>query len=231
MTDPIVELLNYQQAIAKFDLEKYDPLQRLSVSVVICVHGDMHIKENLDSWHNKVLAGNSDFDGTLLVIVDGKLQVDGVVTGTEDFNTHLLVLGDLHCEVLRSCDEVTHVTGNAVIKYVYDGNYNDGCIVIEGTTDVPYFLNQDHSSSITPCEDAVLICYMGDDGFFNYDLTEDDFKDALLPEIYSYEVYEDDDDDDDYEVEGEFDRDAFYRVVRSGRSPFNEGYEIPRKKK
>jgi len=32
------------------------------------------------------------------------------------------------------------------------------------------------------------------------------------------------------EEEGEFDRDAFYRIVNSGRSPFKDGFEINGKK-
>ena len=221
-----IELLKYNEAIEKFNLEKFDPLQRLDVSVVIAIGGDIHIKENLDDWHHEILAGNPDFDGTLLIVVDGNLKVDGIVTGTKDFNTHLLVLGDLHCEILRSCDEVTHITGNAFIKYVYDGNYNDGCIVIEGKTDVPYFLNSDHSSSIKPSKETVMICYRGDDGSFKYDITEDDLKDAFPPSIYSYELYQDEYDEDEIIEEGEFNKDAFYRIVKSGRSPFKEGFVL-----
>jgi len=140
VVEPEIEFLKYEQAITKFDLSKYDPLQRLSVSIVIHTKGDIHIKENLDSWHNRILEGNPGVDGTLLVVANSKLEVDGIVTGTKDFNTHLLVIGDLHCEILRSCDEVTHVTGDAFIKYVFDANYNDGCIKIEGKTNLPYFL-------------------------------------------------------------------------------------------
>jgi len=208
--NPILEIISHKEAIERFDLNKYHPFVELDASVVLVMNGDTHIKEDLDSWYMRVLEGNSEYDGTLMIIVNGTLIVDGIATGKEDCNAHLLVLGDLHCEILRSYDEFTHITGNAFVKYIYDGNYNSGSITIKGVTDVPFLLNSNHSSEIKPSEKTVSICYSGDDGFFEYDLTEEGFEEALIAEIYN---------------DGNFNIDAFYAVVKSGASPFVEGYQ------
>ena len=46
----------------------------------------------------------------------------------------ILVLGDLYCQTFHSFDNIMHITGNANIQHVFNGNYNHGSITIEGTT-------------------------------------------------------------------------------------------------
>lgn len=212
-TNPVSKFISHAEAMEKFNLEQYFPLDVVSVSGVLLMDGDTHIQEDLDSWYEKELKDNSDYDGSLMLIINGNLKVDGIATGNKDFNAHLLVIGDLHCDILRSYDESTWITGNAYAKYLFDGNYNDGSIEINGILDAPYLLNSDHSSDVEPSERCILICYHGNDSFFQYDIDEDDFERAFIPEIYSG---------------GDFSIDAFYRVAKSERSPFVEGFKIKR---
>jgi len=215
--NPIPEFLSHQKVLYRFNLDNYFPLNKVKISVVVVMDGDTHIQGDLDDWYEDLLKDNPDYDQSLMVIINGDLKVDGIATGKQDYNAHLFVIGDLYCDFLRSYDEVTWITGDAHVKYVFDGNYNDGCIDIKGVLNVPYLLNSDHASTVKPVESCVLIGYGGDDGNFNYDLTDDDYVGALIPELYS--IKEDDVD---------LNRDEFYKVIKSGRSPFVEGYKIDR---
>lgn len=210
---PLPVFISHQSAVKRFSLKNYFPLDLVEASVVIVMDGNTHLDTDIDDWYESILKENPDYDGTLMVIINGDLKVQGVVTGKKDFNAHLLILGNLYCDFLFSNDEVTWVTGNAKVKYVFDGNYNDGSIDIKGTIDVPFLLNSNHSSQIKPSESSIIIGYYGDDGFLNYDLIDDDFEDGLIPETMA---------------NGELDRTAFYKIVKSGRSPLKEGFEIKR---
>jgi Leucine-rich repeat (LRR) protein len=124
------------------------------------------------------------------------------------------VLGELSCEVLYSNDNVTKVTGDAHIKYAYDGNYNHGSITIDGITNVPYLLNSDHDSGLNPSPKTVLINYYGDyDDFFVYDYYSED-----LPNVMVKTVLEED----------EFDQEKFVERVKTGKSPFKKGVKPSR---
>lgn len=204
-----IRSISFKEALSIFELNKYGYLDRCSVSRVFVIDGDVHIKEDLDDWYQKLNKNND----TLMIIVNGNLRVDGIAPGKDDFNAHLLVLGDIHCDVLRSCDEMIYVTGNAYVKYVYDGNYNDGMCVIKGILYTPYLINSDHHSDVNPSEETIKICYHGGDGNFDYDLTEEEFEDAFIFEIYSGE---------------EFDRESFYQTIKDGKSPFVEGFNLKR---
>lgn len=206
-TDFKYEIISFDDASKKFTLP--DPICDINdVSVVIVITGTALIKEDLDDWYNSILEGNNDFDGTLTVVVDGDIIVEGVFPGKDDFNAHIYVTGNVYCDVLRSCDEAIQIDGDAYVAYVYDGNYNDGQIYMSGKMEVPFLLNSDHCSEITPSEKTIKICYYGDDGNFDYDIVQDDFEESLIEEVTI-------NDDDEIEL----DRDAFIEIVKSKRSP------------
>ncbi len=144
----------------------------------------------------------------VLVMVNGNLTVEGDIV-ISDYHPILLVVGNVYCDVLQSADETIHITGDAHIKYAFYGYYNDGSITINGKTYVPYVLNSDHSSAITPVG-AVLINTYGDrDDFFEYDYTH-----STLPEVVVTTAFND---------KGDFDAWKFIEIVRSGQSPLKEG--------
>jgi len=221
INNPIPKFISRQKAIQQFKLVEFPPLNRVDVSAIVVMEGDTHIKGDFDNWYESLEKDNPEYDESLMVIINGDLKVDGTVTGKKDFNAHLLVLGDLYCDFLISCDEVTHVTGNAFVKYVFDGNYNDGYITIKGMLDVPYLLNSDHYSDVNPSENTILISYFSSaDHYFDYDIVKDDFGRALITEIYPVEKFG-----------SGFDRTAFYNVVKSGRSPFVEDFKVKKLQK
>ncbi|TWV93632.1 hypothetical protein [Chitinophaga pinensis] len=145
----------------------------------------------------------------LLVLVNGNLTVKGDISLGEESFPCLFVRGNVKCDVLYSGSEFIHITGNADIKYALDGNYNDGAITIEGITSVPYVLNSDHDTNITP-KGAILINYFGDSNdFFTYDFTEKDFPDVMVAAAFENEA---------------FSRHAFIKLLQAKKSPLKKAY-------
>jgi Leucine-rich repeat (LRR) protein len=189
----------------------YDPINNLDHNRIIFVDGDITIKGDLSAdWAVAILEELKEdtYLGSVLIMINGNLTVEGDIN-IGDYHPVLLVLGNVHCDVLKSGDDTIHITGDAHIKYAFYGYYNDGTINIDGITYVPYVLNSDHSSNIKP-EGAILINTYGDSNdFFEYDYTRE-----ALPQAFIREVFDDKD---------EFDVYKFIDLVKSGQSPFNEG--------
>lgn len=203
-TSSLPQVLTMKQAKKQFDLDDYDPMGDIGYDAVLLFEGDLHVDGDLEEWAKKMAATLGKANGMNLFLVNGNLTVKGDV----DITSHLLVLGNVTCDVLMSYDECIHITGDANIKYAFDGNYNDGSIAIEGTTYVPYVLNSDHSSSITP-EGAILINYFGDyNDFFDYDYTEQDFERIMVPEVFDEKM--------------RFQQSKFIQLLKEGKSPLKE---------
>lgn len=204
-------LLTKQEIHQRFDMSLYDPINNLDHDRVIFVDGDITIKGNLSAdWAVAVLEELKEdtYLGSVLIMINGNLTVEGDIN-IGDYHPVLLVLGNVHCDVLKSGDDTIHITGDAHIKYAFYGCYNDGTINIDGTTYVPYVLNSDHSSNIKP-EGAILINTYGDrNDFFEYDYTREVLSQTFIRAAF-----------DDKE---EFDEYRFIDIVKSGQSPFNEG--------
>jgi Leucine-rich repeat (LRR) protein len=167
----------------RFDLNKYQPFDQFKFDKIIFFDGNAFIDGDLNQrWAEKTvndLGGDPDLDNAL-ILVNGNLTVAGAIHPSDDCFPFLLVLGNVQCDVLLSDDECIHIAGDADITYAFDGNYNDGSIVIEGKTRVPYVLNSNHSSKIH-AQGAILINYYSDaDDFFDYDYTVKDFERVIV---------------------------------------------------
>lgn len=209
-------ILHSAAAENRFQISNYDPVCNIDHEKILLFDGDTTIEGDMDAeWVSRTLeaAGESPDDSGLLVIVNGNLTVTGDIRFS-DYRPALLVLGDLHCHVLKSGDESIHISGNATIKYAYYGYYNDGSISIAGKTTVPYVLNSDHHSDLTPVDSVLINVYSDDDDFFEYDFTQKDLAEVILPELmkdsFSLNVW------------------AFIDKLKTGASPFKPGATTPR---
>jgi Leucine-rich repeat (LRR) protein len=179
---------------------------------VIFFDGDANIKGDLNQqWAEATLKtlGKDTNVGDTLILVHGNLTVAGTIKPSEDSFPFLLVIGNVQCDVLQNYDECIYITGDADITYAFDGNYNDGSITIGGITRVPYVLNSNHSSSITP-EGAILINYFGDDDdFFEYDYTNKDLVSVMVPAVFNKKK--------------DFSQFSFIELLKAGKSPLKKG--------
>lgn len=208
----IPKLINNVEAKQRFNLDQYDPFGNMGFNKVILLDGDTFINGDLNNdWAEntlKTLGAETD-TGSTLILVNGNLTVAGTITPASECFPFLLVLGNVTCDVLQSYDECIHITGDADITYAFDGNYNDGSIVIGGITRVPYVLNSDHSSAITP-QGAILINYYGDwDDFFEYDYTTKDFERVMVSAVFDAKM--------------KFNPFAFIELLKAGKSPLKKG--------
>lgn len=206
------KLLTQQETDERFDMSLYDPINSLDRNRVLFFDGDTTLAGDLNSdWAASILEqlGEDTSLRDVLVMVNGNLNVEGDIV-ISDYHPILLVIGNVYCDVLQSADETIHITGDAHIKYAFYGYYNDGSITISGKTYVPYVLNSDHSSAITPEAGAVLInTYSDHDDFFEYDYTDSTLPDVVVPAAFN--------------AKGDFDAWKFIEIVRSGQSPLKEG--------
>lgn len=207
------KLITDEEAKEQFDLDNYDPFGDMGFETVLLLEGDTVIVGDLNQdWTSATLKslGESGDIGSALVLVNGNLTVEGDISPSTGSFPFLLVLGNVKCDVLHSYDECIYITGDADIRYAFNGNYNDGSIVIDGTTRVPYVLNSDHSSELNP-EGAILINYYGDyEDFFEYDYTTEDFERVMVSAVYNSD-------------KEEFNVFKFIELVKAGKSPFKKG--------
>ena len=211
------EILTAAEAKDKLDISDYDPIGSIEFGLVLYFGKNLTIDGDMNAdWARKMLTDQEEDASEaaeLLVLVDGNLTVKGDISlGDESFPC-LFVRGNVKCDVLYSGSEFIHITGNADIKYALDGNYNDGAITIEGVTTVPYVLNSDHDTNITP-QGAVLINYFGDgDDFFTYDYTEKDLPDVIVSAAFENK---------------EFSRHVFIELLKAKKSPLKKGVQVGR---
>lgn len=211
MKTTVPQLLSQQEINARFDLSPYDIIGDYTFDNILFFDGDVTIDGDLNQDRITAILKELNEDRSLdsmLVFVNGNLTVNGRV-GMGEYHPFLLVLGNVHCEVLYSSDDTMFINGDAIVKYAYYGYYNDGSITVTGTTHVPYVLNSDHHSAITP-QGAILInVYSDHNDFFEYDYTSEVLNDSVVPEVLNNK--------------GEFDAWKFIDLVKQGRSPFKEG--------
>lgn len=205
------KLLTLEEIKQRFDLSPYDIIGDYNYDSILFFDGDVTIDGDLDRDQVEAFLKKLNQERSLrsfLFMVNGNLTVTGDI-GMGDHNPHLLVLGSIHCDVLFSSDETMFIAGDAHVRSAYYGYYNDGCIFVMGTTYVPYVLNSDHHSDITP-EGAILInVYSDHNDFFEYDYTSEVLPESVVPGAL--------------DKDGDFDAWQFINIVRSGQSPFKEG--------
>lgn len=208
MSNP--QLITYPELQERMDMKPYDNIDVLDHEHVLYFEGDTVLTAHLDKdWAQTVLntldaAASAD---DLLIVVKGNLTVQGKIA-IGDYHPCLLVVGDVTCDVLISGDDTIFITGDAHIKYVFYGYYNDGSIQIGGTTYVPYVINSDHSSGIDPSGAILINSYSDHHDFFNYDYLSGTLSTVIVPEALH---------------EGEFDERKFIEVVSAGKNPFVAG--------
>ncbi|OQP68580.1 leucine-rich repeat domain-containing protein [Niastella populi] len=206
------QLISLPEARDRFNLNRYEPFGEFNFDKIILLDGHAFIDGDLNQeWTAKTLEALGEGPGLndTLILVNGTLTVAGAIRPSDESFPFLLVLGNVQCDVLLSYDECIHITGDADITYAFDGNYNDGSIVIEGKTRVPYVLNSDHSSRIDP-EGAILINYFGDfDDFFDYDYTRKDFERVIVSSVL--------------DQKGRIIPPAFIKLLKAGKSPLKKG--------
>ncbi|OQP66520.1 hypothetical protein A3860_13630 [Niastella vici] len=208
----IPQLISNGEAKQRFHLDQYDPFGDMGFNKVILLDGDTYINGDLNNDYTEntltALGADADTDSTL-ILVNGNLTVAGTISPSDGCFPFLLVLGNVTCDVLQSYDECIYITGDADITYAFDGNYNDGSIVIGGNTRVPFVLNSDHSSTITP-QGAILINYYDDrDDFFEYDYTTKDFERVMVSAVFDAKM--------------KFNPVAFIELLKAGKSPLKKG--------
>lgn len=198
-------------------LHGFGSIGNLDYTDVIVAEGDVEIRGHLDGDTIETLFFGGDREPACeLIIIDGDLTIHGCLE-LNDYYPCLLVLGDLRCELLRSIDSTTCVTGDAFISTAYLGHYNDGSIFILGSTHVPYVFNSDHGAEMNV--DPKTICfnyYSRDDGCFDYDYEIGELPDVLLEELFDFY---DEAVRDDYD----FKHWVLVNMFKSGASPFREG--------
>lgn len=205
--------LTREETELRLNLSRYVLFTDIDIQKVILLDGDTYIKGDLSQqWAETTLEAlgkdTDDIEGTL-ILVNGNLTVAGTIKPSDEYFPHLLVIGNVQCDVLQSYDEFIHITGNADITWAFDGNYNHGSIVIEGITRAPYVLNYEHHSSIKP-EGAILINYYDDrNKFLTYDYTITDLERIMVPAVL-----------DENKNLLQFD---FIELLKTGKSPLKEG--------
>lgn len=206
------QLISLPEVKYRFDLSKYEPFDEFSFDKIIFFDGNAFIDGDLNQeWAEKTLAelGSEPDPDSTLILVNGTLTVAGTIHPSNESFPFLLVTGNVQCDVLLSYDECIHITGDADITYAFDGNYNDGSIVIEGKTRVPYVLNSDHSSALDP-QGAIIINYFGNtDDFFEYDYTRKDFERVIVSAAL----------DQNNRIKPA----VFIKLLKAGKSPLKKG--------
>lgn len=206
------QLISAPEARDRFNLQNFEPFGEFDFDKIILLDGDTYIDGDLNQeWTEKTLEALGEEPGvdSSLIVVNGNLTVAGAINPSNESFPFLLVLGNAQCDVLLSYDEYIHITGDADITYAFNGNYNDGGIVIEGKTRTPYVLNSDHSSRIDP-EGAILINYFGDfNDFFDYDYTRKDFERVIVSSVL--------------DQNGRIIPHAFIKLLKAGKSPLKKG--------
>lgn len=206
------QLISAPEARDRFNLQNFEPFGEFDFDKIILLDGDTYIDGDLNQeWTEKTLEALGEEPGvdSSLIVVNGNLTVAGAINPSNESFPFLLVLGNVQCDVLLSYDEYIHITGDADITYAFNGNYNDGGIVIEGKTRTPYVLNSDHSSRIDP-EGAILINYFGDfNDFFDYDYTRKDFERVIVSSVL--------------DQNGRIIPHAFIKLLKAGKSPLKKG--------
>lgn len=206
------QLITLPEMKYRFDLNKYQPFDQFEFDKIIFFDGNAFIDGDLNQqWAEKTvheLGADPDLDSAL-ILVNGNLTVAGAIHPSDECFPFLLVFGNVQCDVLQSDDECIHITGDADITYAFDGNYNDGSIVIEGKTRVPYLLNSNHSSRID-AQGAILINYYSDaDDFFDYDYTVKDFERVIVSSAL--------------DTDGGLKPAVFIKLLMAGKSPLKKG--------
>jgi len=202
-----MKLITVEEAKERFNIGEYEPLGDLDYDAVLLFEGDTIIDADIkDNSIEEVFFNGERSTEEELIIVNGNLTVNGSIElFAETGYPALLILGDVHCEQLHSNDGLTHIKGDAHIKYAFSGTYNHGTIVIEGTTNVPYVFNSDHMSDINPSDTAILVN--------TYNNSSEDIERVFVEEVCN---------GDEIEME------AFVAHLAAGKNPLKEGAKMSR---
>ncbi len=219
-----------EDASHRFNIHSYDLIETKDGSDILLFEGNTIWEGDLTniSITERIYKGDRSSKQEL-IIINGSLTINGDFAIGDEVCPTFLILGDLHCDVLHSVDEFVQITGNAHIKYAFNGNYNHGAIKIDGVTDAPFILISDHHSDINPSDNAIKINYFGNnDDHMDFDYYSEDLPHVLLPEIF--ELSEEDLAEEDLE-DLDFYYGLFISVLKAGKTPFKTGGKTVRKQR
>ncbi len=152
-----------KQLSSLFDGWHYE--NRLKNHLFLVVEGDLKLNQDLrldleaNTWTTDALAWRKSLGivddrympenyGIRGLIVTGDLVVDGsIINRDSESGAFMLVMGNVHAHSLVSGGAYMQVNGNATIRDVAYGHYNDGCIFINGDLSAPVFISEDHGFS------------------------------------------------------------------------------------
>jgi hypothetical protein len=162
-------LIQESEATPKYDLMRnlsdlfngWQYERHIKNYVFLCIDGDYEIDGNLildnsDGWVTDNAAWRkrlniigddylSDNFGVRGLIINGNLTVKGgLINSNMNDGPFLLVMGNISARNLMASGGYWRIKGNADVRGVAYGNYNDGSIHIDGDLSCPVFINSDH---------------------------------------------------------------------------------------
>lgn len=185
-----------EDAIEKYTLKKFVNPEEDLIDRDICnalvFDSDISIDGNLDiSWIEKKLSeiDKSNQSDSFLILILGNLKVSGDVNFENEYlSPSLLVLGSLECEFLVAYDELFYVSQNLKIKYLLYGKGN-GVLQVKGITNVPYIINNNHTSKIKAIESLIINNANSDstDKYLKYKYTYEDIENVFVEEVLTFD--------------------------------------------
>ncbi|MCB9640104.1 MAG: leucine-rich repeat domain-containing protein [Myxococcales bacterium] len=206
-------ILTYRQVTEEEALEHYklDTLQNWEQTLIL-FEGDTTIQGDLEGGFAESLEGIEGDKSRAVLIFAGNLTVQGKLSSM-DYWPNILVLGDVYADALFSGDSEIYITGDAHIKHLVYGNYNDGMLTIDGTTHTRYVICSDHSMEMTAPGAVFINAYSDYDDFFDYDYYASDLEHVLTNKVCRGE---------------DIDVDAFLESLKKKRPVFRKGVKPAR---
>lgn len=205
------ETMQYKDVINKYNVPNL-PYEKETTNVAVLT-GNIYINEHLTSaWiieQVKELGRNG-----YMTLIDGDVIINGELI--DDEISMLFITGNIKCKSIYSNDGYITIGKNGDITYGIYGYYNDGSIEINGKTQTPFILSNDHSIFAICENDTVYIEHFCDErgnlSFSNYkDKSYFDIDDP--GKLFINEIWD---------SEGNFDRDKFYDLITDRINPFIE---------
>jgi hypothetical protein len=159
----------------------------------IAIDGNLRLDYNDDDWATDAIDWRKELNitddenlknnyGIRGVIVTGNLTVNGsIVNSASGGGPFLLVTGNVATHNLVAGGAHMVIKGNANVRDVAYGHYNDGSIQINGDLSAPIFINEDHDFGFNALKNNQFKY-----DFNNDDLGEDDDGNPKIPKNYAH---------------------------------------------
>jgi hypothetical protein len=136
----------------------------------LTINGDLRLDYDGDTWATDSLAWRKLLNiaddenlknnyGIRGVIISGNLTVNGsIINSNMSDGPFLLVMGNVSAHNLVAGGAYFQINGNANIRGVVYGHYNDGSICIDGDLSAEVLINDDHSFSYGALKNMQFWC-------------------------------------------------------------------------